>query len=329
MQRIWPLPKIVFSPLSAWNDSRSISVVTTEAAWHAVESRWRLPVENEILAVVAEAASWDALLSEVRGEVLYAVGGGLAADAAKYLGARTQRPVVSVPTALSVDAFFTPAAGVRENGCVRYIETGPPELAVVDWELIGHAPGALRAAGICDVLSIATARWDWRFAHQQQRLDEAHRMIAFADHAAEAIMLGALQCAELAGRGEPEGLKQLLDCLCLEVQLCNQLGHSRPEEGSEHYFAYAVENHVSKGMPHGNLVGPGILLMAEAQGQSIGTLRHALEECQVPLNTIPREMIERTLRELPEYARTHQLPEGMAHHLNEGAIGRLLDAYPF
>ncbi|MFQ5435295.1 MAG: hypothetical protein ACE5FD_10510 [Anaerolineae bacterium] len=41
----------------------------------------------------------------------------------------------------------------------------------------------------------------------------------------------------------------------MEVQLCNQIGHARPEEGSEHYFAYAVENVMGKGLPHGDLVG--------------------------------------------------------------------------
>ncbi len=51
----------------------------------------------------------------------------------------------------------------------------------------------------------------------------------------------------------------------MEVQLCNQVGHFRPEEGTEHYFAYAVENEMGHGRPDGDLVGPAILLVAKLQ----------------------------------------------------------------
>lgn len=64
-----------------------------------------------------------------------------------------------------------------------------------------------------------------------------------------------------------EGLKTLYDCRAMEVQLCNQVGHFRPEEGTEHYFAYAVENEMGHGRPDGDLVGPAILLVAKLQGQ--------------------------------------------------------------
>ena len=46
---------------------------------------------------------------------------------------------------------------------------------------------------------------------------------------------------KLPAAGTGRGLKCLYDCLAMEVQLCNQIGHARPEEGSEHYFAYCAE----------------------------------------------------------------------------------------
>jgi glycerol-1-phosphate dehydrogenase [NAD(P)+] len=111
-------------------------------------------------------------------------------------------------------------------------------------------------------------------------------------------------------------MRQLIDCLALEVQLCNQIGHSRPEEGSEHYFAYSVENIMGKGLPHGDLVGPGIMLIAELQGQDTAPLRAALDACNIPLNNIPQNVIDQTLRELPAYATRHNLPYGIAHDLD-------------
>ncbi len=103
----------------------------------------------------------------------------------------------------------------------------------------------------------------------------------------------------------------------MEVQLCNQVGHARPEEGSEHYFAYAVENEMGHGLPHGDLVGPGILLMAGLQGQNTSRLEKALKACHIPLNNIPQEMVERTLKILPAYCERHNLSFGLTHTLGK------------
>jgi glycerol-1-phosphate dehydrogenase [NAD(P)+] len=134
---------------------------------------------------------------------------------------------------------------------------------------------------------------------------------------AQAILSGALDCAEAAGRGDHQGLKTLFDCLAMEVQLCNQIGHARPEEGSEHYFAYCAENFTGHGLPHGDLVGPGILLMARLQGQDTAHLESALKACSIPLDHISAEITARTLKSLPEYCVRHELAFGLAHTLNE------------
>ena len=54
--------------------------------------------------------------------------------------------------------------------------------------------------------------------------------------------------------------------------------------------------------------------------------RAALEACMIPLDSIPREVAEQTLLELPAYAAEHDLPYGVAHDLTESAIGPALDA---
>jgi glycerol-1-phosphate dehydrogenase [NAD(P)+] len=132
---------------------------------------------------------------------------------------------------------------------------------------------------------------------------------------AQSILQGVLDCAEAAGRGDAEGLKSLYDGLAMEVQLCNQVGHARPEEGSEHYFAYAVENHVGHGLPHAALLGPGIMIMAGLQGQATGPLEAALRACNIRWDGIPSEIVDRTLKELPAYCSRHGLAFGLAHTL--------------
>lgn len=315
MNTIWPIPKIKLMPLMEIQETRPVALVYSNPAWMAVESKLNLPTIWKAEVFEATIENWNSLMDNFQGEVLYSVGGGLTADAGKYISTKKNVPMVCLPTALSVDAHLTWASGIRENGCVRYIETKNPETLIVDLDVIAAGPASIRAAGICDVLSIATGKWDWRFAAEQGKNPAGMEFIPYIDQAAGAILQGVLDCAEAAGRGDREGLKQLLDCIALEVQLTNQIGHSRPEEGSEHYFAYAVENEVGHGKPHADLLGPGILLMAQAQGQDINPLKKAMEATQIPLKDIPNNVVIKTLYDLPEYCRHQNLPHGIAHTL--------------
>jgi glycerol-1-phosphate dehydrogenase [NAD(P)+] len=319
MKTIWNLPKIELMPFSEIRETRRAALVTSPPAWEAVKGR--LPgftPASTTFVHEATLAHWSKLAAGLYAsppEVVYAVGGGLAADAGKFIADLFHLPLVCLPTALSVDAFFTAAVGIREKGCVRYKETPPPERVVIDFEALAAAPESVRAAGIADILSIATGNWDWQFAHGRGQNPPGMEFIPWVHDNAQSILRGALDCAEAAGRGDRDGLKQVLDCLCLEVQLCYQIGHARPEEGSEHYFAYCAEQLTGPGWPHADLLGPGILLMAERQGQESGCLFKALEACHIPLGRLQSEQVQQTLDQLPDYCRLHQLPYGIAHEL--------------
>jgi glycerol-1-phosphate dehydrogenase [NAD(P)+] len=320
MTRLPNLPLVHLQPFADVAERRPVLVVTSRPAWLAVHDALRgLNVAAIVEVSEATTAHWDALDAgrPSRFEGVYAVGGGLAADAAKYLAARHGLPLVMLPTALSVDAFITAASGIRRDGCVAYIETKVAETLILDLDTIAKAPPAVRAAGVTDVLSIATGNWDWRFAHDHGRNPAHMTFIPWVYAAAQAILSGALGCAEAAGRGDRDGLKTLYDCLALEVQLCNQIGHSRPEEGSEHYFAYAIENVLGHGLPHGDLVGPGIVQIARLQGQDTLRLERALTDCHVPLDRIAPPVIADTLQALPAYCARHQLAFGIAHTLGD------------
>jgi glycerol-1-phosphate dehydrogenase [NAD(P)+] len=319
MRTVWNLPRVEFIPFPEVDEHRPILLVTSPPAWNAVAGQLRLPARRRVDVAEATIAHWDSLFESLDNpgdyEVVYGVGGGLAADAAKYMAVKLDLPLVCLPTALSADAFLTSASGVRQDGCVDYMETKPPVVLLVDLKVIAAAPESLRAAGICDVLSIATGCWDWQFAHERNMNPPGMEFIPFVYDNAHSILRGALDCAAAAGRGDHDGLKQLLDCLALEVQLCNQIGHARPEEGSEHYFAYSIENIAGKGLPHGDLLGPGILAISRLQGQDNPPLELALRSCHIPLDRIPEQTIQETLKELPGYVRRHHLPYGIAHEL--------------
>lgn len=330
MKRIPNIPIVHLMPFADIEEQRPILLVTSSPAWNAVkDSLPGLNITEKIEVTEATTTYWDtflesdSLLSDVQEqtpalqkyEVVYAIGGGLTADAAKYFASKLNLPLVVLPTALSVDAFITAASGIRKDGCVYYIETKVPETLILDLDTIAKAPAFIRAAGITDVMSIATGSWDWKFAHERGKNPTGMEFIPWVYDNAQSILRGVLDCAEAAGRGDKDGLKTLYDCLALEVQLCNQVGHARPEEGSEHYFAYAVENEMGHGLPHGDLVGPAILLIAKLQGQDTARLEQALKACNVPLNNIPQDMVQRTLKLLPTYCQKHNLAFGIAHTL--------------
>ncbi len=318
MNRIWKLPTVHLMPFSEIDEKRQVLLVTSPPAWNAVKASLRLNIAAQIEVLEANTAHWDRLrlaIQNRKSEVVYAVGGGLAADAAKYMAVKLNLPLVVLPTALSVDAFITAASGIRRAGCVYYIETKPPEDLILDLEIIANAPPSIRAAGITDVMSIATGAWDWKFANERGKNPKGMEFIPWVYDNAQSILCGVLDCAKAAGRGDPDGLKTLFDCLAMEVQLCNQIGHARPEEGSEHYFAYSVENHVGHGLPHGDLVGPGIMIMSRLQEQDVGPLEAALKACHIPLDKIPKNVIQDTLHGLPSYCTKHNLSFGIAHTL--------------
>lgn len=295
-------------------------LVTSTPAWDAVKDKLRLPIIAQVEPTKATINHWDILQSSInnqKSEILYAVGGGLVADAAKSIAVKLDLPLVVLPTALSVDAFITAASGIRRDGCVYYIETKPPETLILDLDIIAAAPDWIRAAGITDVMSIATGCWDWKFAHERGKNPQGMEFLPWVYNNAQSILNGVLDCAKAAGRGDKEGLKTLYDCLAMEVQLCNQVGHARPEEGSEHYFAYSVENLMGHGLPHGDLVGPGIMIMSKLQGQDTGPLEAALKACHIPLDCIPADAIQQTLKNLPEYVRKHNLAYGIAHEMEQ------------
>jgi glycerol-1-phosphate dehydrogenase [NAD(P)+] len=313
---------MVYIPIHEWEEEDIVIVIKDEPAWQALQPKklnWDIGIALDAPAPTEAAYKQLAKRCDGMGEILYAVGGGVAADAAKYVAQEMDMPLICIPSALSVDAFWTWASGVRQDGCVSYIEAMPPEILLLDFELIRRAPAHVRTAGIIDVLSIASACFDWQLAEQRGKNPPHERYDAAIANIAKALLRNTLDCAEAAGHGDDDGLRALVNALAMEVQLCNLAFHSRAEEGSEHHFAYCAENvemrEWANRRSHGEYVGPGILAMAEKQGQDVGPLRAALQAAGVPLNNLPQTVIEQTLRKLPAYVGQHSLPYSIAWEL--------------
>lgn len=324
MSTILPLPKIEFLDLTSIQETRPVALLTGERSWASVSPLLTLPlvvqaepyrVETEYLDELAEA-----LPPQVK--VVYGVGGGMVADAAKYLGYKRSLPVVVVPTALSQDGFFTALVAARGDGTVNYVTTGPAEKLIIDWEVIRAAPQHVRGAGIVELLTIVTGILDWRYAAERNKTTADTRFVPWAAGLMAGIAQQAFKIAAGVGRGNVEALRNLLDLICMEVQVTNQMGHNRPQEGSEQYFAYAVEPRAAgrgRVLPYADMVGPGILIAAALHGQDVSPIRSTLESAGIRLDQLRADDITDTIKTLPAYVRKHDMPYSILNDLDPTA----------
>lgn len=307
---VYPVPELVYLPVREWEEEDVVIVIKEEAAWQRVQGPkldWDVGVALDAPAPSEEAYKKLVKRADGMGEIVYAVGGPLAVDAAKYVAESMDMALICVPSAISSDAFWMWSSSVKDKGLSVALETIPPEIMILDMEVLAAAQESERAAGIADVLSIAPACHDWLLAEQRGKNSAEEKYnVAFAA-LAKTLLQNAQDCAEAAGAGDPEGLRALINALTLTVQLNNLAFHSRASEGSEHQLAQCLAALDNTSRPHVEYLAPSILWMAERQGQEVAPLRKALQAARVPLNTLPAALSERALRELPAFVTQHDL----------------------
>lgn len=320
MTTIWPLPQIEITDLINVKETRPTALVTGERSWAAVNSLLEFPIVVQAEPERVDKDYLDMLASSLppQVEVIYGVGGGLVCDVAKYLGWAKSLPVVIVPTALSQDGFLTALVAARVGGTVEYITTGAVSKLLIDWDVISSAPAYIRGAGITELLTIVTGLLDWRYAAERNKTTPETRFQPWAAGIMAGIAQQAFKISAGVGSGNVEALRNLLDLLCLEVQLTNQLGHNRPQEGSEQFFAYAIEQKSLRGrpLPYADRVGPGILIASALHGQDIGPIRETLQSAGIRLGQLRTDDIMETIRSLPDYVRDHDLPYTILNELD-------------
>lgn len=236
------------------------------------------------------------------------LGGGTAIDTAKYLAWRKALPLVLVPSALTVDAPFTDAAAVRRAGRIHYIGRILPEAIYIDVALIQSAPAHLNRGGVGDLLSIHTALYDWRFAHE--RTGEPYDATLAAQ--GTSILQRLRECAPDIHAVSEAGIRLLTELFCTEVYLCYLAGSSRPEEGSEHHILYTLEYQTGRTYLHGAAVTLCALLAAFLQGNAPDSLRALADTCGVEYRAVLDEAgdtaVLRALQCAREYALQESLP---------------------
>lgn len=247
--------------------------------------------------------------------VIYMVGNDATAlNAAKYVAHQTKKPLVVVPSALSDADCLT--AHVQLDGR-RVIAAAATEV-VLDVTLLSQQ---LPVAAVVEVFSIITALMDWGYAHQHERTTPQTRFLPWAASVAANIASQALKIAGGVGKGEPEALTNLIDLLCLTVQLDNLLGHQRASHGTEHLFAQAAaQQSEGAAVSYADRVASGILITAALHKKDTAPLRKALEEVGLRPNALPSAAARAALSALPALAAAQDAPFSIAHDLQPEMI---------
>ena len=240
----------------------SFTLCTDDPPWTALAPRLPAPARL-IVARNVDLAHLESLLAgEPESTVVVGLGGGSALDTAKFVAWKTGKRLVQIPSITSVDAAFTDAIGVRTDRMVKYVGNVLPERVVLDVELVRSAPPRLNRAGIGDVLSCHTALHDWRLAVARGAGP------AWNDAAArlgETLLRELAEYADAVRAVTPEAVRWLASAYRRIGATCSALGHSRFEEGSEHFFAYAYEHRTGARPLHGELVAMAVVALSSLQ----------------------------------------------------------------
>ena len=306
-------------------------IAANDPPWSAIASQVPAPT-TVVSAHDMELAKLDhdveATADDGAGTIV-GFGGGTALDTAKYLAWRRGLPLVQIPTITSVDAGFTDAIGIRADGRVRYVGAIVPEEVVLDIDLVRSAPPHLNRAGIGDILSCHTGLHDWRSA---VAVGEG---VAWDEAAAE---LGAALLVELDERladvaaVTPDGIRFLADAYRRIGAECARLGHSRFEEGSEHFWAYAYEHATGAHHVHGELISFAVAALAHVQGNDPGFAHRIVAAAGVRAHPddlgITREQFVDNLVGLRAYSHAEGLDVGVAD-LRDLTAGEANAAFDF
>lgn len=319
---VWPLPRITYRELNSVEEKRPAALLTSEDVWAVLSPQLKLPVLIQAEPQTYNRDLFDYLAANLpaQAKVVYVAGGGAPLEAAKLIAAHNQLPLVVVPTALDASMMFWPQAMIAEKDGehVRmvYEETGPATEIIIDWEVIASAPAEQRGAGIADLLTVVTGLLDWRYAAQKSKNTRSQRFVPWAASIVSELAKQAIKSAAAVGQGDREALQTLLDLLMTAAQLNNQLGHTRAQQGSEHYLAQILMATTEHPPAYAELIGPCLLFVAALHGQDPAPLHDALHNAGIRLDQIRATDFNLVIDNLPASLDAYGFPYSILNDLD-------------
>ncbi len=271
-------------------------VTTMPVPWERARSLLGGDPEAVLLVDSMEQETIDAQIAKAPPcDAVVGIGGGQAIDLAKYMAWKRGCRLASVPTVTSVDAFVTPAAGIRHGHRVEYVGKASPDPLVIDYDLIRTAPPHLNIAGAGDLLSIHTATFDWELARRAGRSESpfSETDVRRARQILDSVLANAREIRLLSDRG----IRAIVEGYMRVNTICLPAGHYRVEEGSEHFLFYELEERLQRPFIHGQIVGLGIHIMSRLQRNEPERISRLMDDLGLPYQPADLGISKQDLRD--------------------------------
>lgn len=182
------------------------------------------------------------------------IGGGTAIDYAKYIATRLNVECVAIPSMLSTNVFATNKVAVV-NESEKHTEQGIlPVIIVLDVEYLKKS-SVENIYGLVDVFSIFNALRDWKLAIEYHVTPMNTEIYTRAEN----LLTNSVDLANRIIDSKEIDYKKLFEIILQAGYITNDYGSGRPESGSEHIFASAME--VNQSIPHALAVSVGMFIM--------------------------------------------------------------------
>lgn len=209
------------------------------------------------------------LLLEVpaSGTLILALGSGTLNDLCRYLSYKTGIPYIVLCTAPSMDGYASVVSPLIVNGVKTTYNAVYPQAILADTAIMRDAPMQMLQAGLGDILGKYTALADWQLA---RLLQGEYYCEGIEKQVREAVY----KCVHTAGdvlERSDGAVERITEALVLSGLAIGMVDSSRPASGEEHHLSHCWEMLFMKRKGperwlHGNLVGVGTVIAAEAYG---------------------------------------------------------------
>jgi glycerol-1-phosphate dehydrogenase [NAD(P)+] len=302
-----------------------------EIPWELARARVSRAPEQVIFVPNTKIETLERIASDVDDgiELVAGIGGGSSHDCAKFVAMKKGARLIQFPTVFGGDAVVTSAIGIRRSGKVEYVGHVITDKIYVDYDLIHRAPEDLIRYGAADILSSYTALKDWELA--ASRGLEPY-VDAIASYARDILLRRLEENAEGIRKCADDGIRTIVEVFQEYHILAQKLASDRPQEGSEHFVAYAIEMMSGRSFLHGRLLAIGIWFVAnflyEDGGQAEQLLRRLGLRYDLHQAGLTREEFEHVLRNLTSYVQASGYYYSILHEsrIDDALIARVLEA---
>jgi len=227
-------------------------------------------------------------------DIILTIGAGSVTDMGKYVGNRIGVPVVSFPTAPSMNAYTSAVVAFMKKGLKVTIRANPPVVILIDKKIISGAPKELIKAGFADSLAKSYANADWKLSSV---LAEDY----FCPLPLKIVSQGEKEYINQGGElinGNKKILDALMDGLLKGGFSMVIAGTSSPASGGEHLISHYLDmeagyRNIESFSFHGLQVGLGIIAVSKIYDrlQKMGK-----KEMQKRLNIYKNDSYEQNIR---------------------------------